>query len=165
MKVLGDAEDQGLALLNALDLVCPLAGNLDGRLGGLGTGVHGQHHVVAEDVADLFGPLGEDIVVEGARAQGQARGLVDESLDELGVAVALVDGAVGRQEVEVVAALGIPDIDALGLGEDDGKRVVVVGGVFVLGGDGGLGGRGVEAGGCSAVAGSRVASVGSHGED
>lgn len=66
VEVLSSAKDQCLALLNALDLVSPLAGNLDGSLRGLGTGVHGQHHVVAEDAADLFGPLGENIVVEGS---------------------------------------------------------------------------------------------------
>lgn len=66
MEVLGSAKDQCLALLNALDLVSPLAGNLDGSLRGLGTGVHGQHHVVTEDAADLLGPLGENIVVEGS---------------------------------------------------------------------------------------------------
>lgn len=145
MKVFGNAKDQCLALLNALDLVSPLAGNLDGRLGSLSAGVHGQHHVVAEDVADLLGPLGEHIVVEGSRAQRQTGGLVDESLDKLGVAVALVDGAVGGQEVEVLLALGIPDVDALGLGEDYGQRVVVVGSELVLGGDGSIGGCGVEA--------------------
>lgn len=76
--------------------------------------------------------------------------------------MALVDGAVGRQEVQVLAAFGIPDIDALGLGEDDGERRVVVSRKLVLGGDGGIGGRSVEAG-CSAVAGNSIASVRSHG--
>lgn len=66
MEVLSSAKDQCLALFNTLDLVSPLTGNLDSSLSGLGTSVHGQHHVVAEDAADLLGPLGEDIVVEGS---------------------------------------------------------------------------------------------------
>lgn len=78
------------------------------------------------------------------------------------MAVALVDGAVGRQEVKVLAAFRIPDIDALSLGEDDGERVVVVSRILFLTGDGGISGRGMEAG-CSAVAGNSIASVGSHG--
>jgi hypothetical protein len=35
--------------------------------------------------------------------------LLSEGLDELGVAVALVDGTVGGEEVEVVLALRIPN--------------------------------------------------------
>ena len=65
--------------------------------------------------------------------------------------MALIDGAVGGEEVEVVLALRIPDIDALGTGEDDGQRVVVVGGILILGSDGAVCGRGVV---------SRVAGVG-----
>ena len=38
-------------------------------------------------------------------------------------------------------ALGVPDVDALSAREDDGQRVVVVGGELVLGGDGTLGRR------------------------
>lgn len=145
MEVVGDGKDEGLASLDALDLVRPLAGDLDGGLGSLSARVHGQDHVVAKDVANLLGPLGEDIVVEGAGAEGEGGGLLDEGLDELGVAVALVDGRVGGEEVHVLAALGVPDVDALGLGEDDGERMVVVGGILVLGGNGALGGGGVEA--------------------
>ena len=141
VKVVGGAEDEGLALLDALDLVGPLAGDLDGGLDGLGARVHGQHHVEAEDAADLLGPHGEHVVVEGARAQGQAAGLLGQGAHQLRVAVALVDGAVGGQEVEVVLALGVPDMDPLGAREHDGEWVVVVGGELVLGGDGTLGRR------------------------
>lgn len=161
MEVVSDTEDESLAGLNALDLVRPLTGNLDGGLGSLSTSVHGQRHVVAEDIADLLRPAGEDIVVESTGAEGQAAGLLDEDLDELGVAVALVDGTVGRQEVKVVAALRVPDVDTLSLGEDNGNGVVVVSGVFVLRGNGLLGGSRVEAGGGGAVASSGI-SVRSH---
>jgi len=143
VEVVGGAKDEGLALLDALDLVGPLAGDLDGRLDGLGARVHGQHHVEAEQAADLLGPDGEHVVVEGARAQRQPAGLFGEGLDQLRVAVALVDGAVGREEVEVVLVLRVPDVDPLGARKHDGERVVVVGGVLVLGGDGSLGRGGV----------------------
>lgn len=146
MEVVDGGKDQRLVLLDALDLVSPLAGNLNGSLDGLGAGVHGQDHVVAEHGADLLSPLGEDIIVESARAESETAGLLGDNLDELRVAMALVDGAVGGEEVEVVAALGIPDVDALGTGKNDGQRVVVVGGVLVLGGDGAVGGGGVVAG-------------------
>lgn len=35
--------------------------------------------------------------------------MLSESLDKLGVAVALVDGTVGGEEVEIVLALRVPD--------------------------------------------------------
>lgn len=162
MEVVEGREDECLVLLDALDLVRPLAGNLDGRLNRLGARVHGQNHIVAKHLADLLSPLGKDVIVKGARAEGQAASLLGEGLDELRVAVALVDGAVGGQEVEVLAALGVPDVDALGAGEDDGQRVVVVGGVLVLGRNGAGGGRGVVVGGRGSGIGARGVSVGCH---
>lgn len=165
MKVVGDTKDESAALRHALDLVSPLAGDLDGGLDGLGPRVHGQDHVVAKDLPDLGGPDGKDIVVEGARAECQTGGLLGQGLDQLRVAVALVDGAVGREEVEVVLALGVPDVDALGARKDDGEGVVVVGGVLVLGGDGALGRGGVVSvlgRGWLAVGGA-VVGVGRHG--
>lgn len=144
MEVVLDTKDPSLVLRNTLGLVRPLASDLDGSLDSFGASAHGEHHVVAKDVADLLSPLGEDIVVESSRAQGQAAGLLRQSLDELGVAVALVDGAVGGKEVEVLVALGVPDVDALGAGENDGQRVVVVGGILLLDGNGFLGGSRVE---------------------
>jgi hypothetical protein len=118
VEVLGSSKHQGLARRHLLDLVSPLAGNLDGGLDGFGARVHGQDHVIAEEGRDLLGPDGEDVVVEGARAQRQPAGLLGQGLDQLRVAVALVDGAVGREEVEVVLALRIPHVHALGTGED-----------------------------------------------
>lgn len=145
MEVVSDAENPSLVLLDAFDLVGPLAGNLDGSLGGLDTSVHRQDHVVAKDLANLLCPLGEDIVVKSAGAQGQAAGLLSQSFDELGVAVTLVDSTVSGKEVEVLVAFGVPDVDALSLGEDDRQRMVVVSSVLGLSGNGGVRGRGVVA--------------------
>jgi hypothetical protein len=55
--------------------------------------------------------------------------------DDLRVAVALVDRRVGGEEVHVLAALDVPHPDALGAGDDDVERVVVVGAVALLEGD------------------------------
>lgn len=160
MEVLRSSKDESLIGRDTLDLVSPLAGELDGRLDSLSTSVHGQNHVVAKHLVDLLSPLGEDIVVEGAGAEGQTAGLLGEGLDELGVAVALVDGAVGGQEVEVLATLGIPHVDALSAREDDGERVVVVSGELLLGGDGAVGRGRVES--RDAGSGSSSVSVRSH---
>jgi hypothetical protein len=43
--------------------------------------------------------------------------LLSEGLDELGVAVALVDGRVGGEEVQIMLALGIPHTGTAGTRE------------------------------------------------
>jgi hypothetical protein len=112
MEVLLHGEDQGLILWNTLNLVSPFARNLDGCFDGLGTCVHGKDHVKAKQLGRILGEAGEDIIVEGTTAECQARRLLGQGLDELGVAVALVDSAVCRKEVKIVLAFGIPDAAA-----------------------------------------------------
>lgn len=133
VEVVSDTEDKSLVLLNSLHFISPLPGNLDSGLGSFNASVHWQDHFVAKDLANLLSPLGEHIVVEGSRGQGQAAGLLSQSLDQFRVAMALVHGTVGRKKIKVLATLGVPDIYAPGLGEDDGEGVVVVGGELVLG--------------------------------
>ena len=53
-------------------------------------------------------------------------GLIDEGLDDFGVAVALIRGGVPGQEIEVPFALDVPNVDALSLGHDHWQRSVVV---------------------------------------
>lgn len=81
MEVVLGAQDNRLVLWNTLDLVSPLASNLDTRLDGLGTGVHGQDHVEAEVAGDELGEAGEDVIVECARAKSHTRSLVDQRRD------------------------------------------------------------------------------------
>lgn len=109
VEVLLYREDQRLVLRDTLDFVSPFARDLDGRLNRLGASVHGKDHVEAEQLGGILCKAREHIVVESATAQSQPRGLLSEGLDKLGVAVTLIDGAVGGEEVEVVLALGVPD--------------------------------------------------------
>lgn len=109
MEVLLYGEDQSLVLRNALDLVTPLARNLDCCLDCLRSSVHWEDHVKAKELGRVLSEAWEHIVVECPTAEGQSRCLLGQCLDELGVAVALVHGAVCGEEVEVVLALGVPD--------------------------------------------------------
>lgn len=68
MEVVFGTQDYRLILWNALDLVTPLARNLDARLDCLSASIHGQDHVVAKELGDEFGEPGEYIIVEGPRA-------------------------------------------------------------------------------------------------
>ena len=112
MEIFLHREDQRFVLRNALDLVSPLASNLDGCLDGFGTCVHGQDHVKAKQFRRILSKAGEDVIVECTAAECQARCLLSQGLDEFRVAVTLVDGAVCREEVEIMFALRIPDAAA-----------------------------------------------------
>ena len=68
----------------------------------------------------------------GLQHEFERRGLAAQSLEQAGVAVALVHGTVGGQEVHELVPLDVFDPDALGLLDDDVQRVVVVGAVVVL---------------------------------
>lgn len=99
MKVLRDAHDESLILRDAFDFVAPFPGNLDGSLNSLRSRVHRQYHIKAKEFGDELGKPREDIVVEGSRAKRQSRGLLCQRLHEFWVAVTLIDGAVGAQEI------------------------------------------------------------------
>jgi hypothetical protein len=90
VEVVLRTQDDRLVLRDLFDLVTPLSGDLDSSLDRLRTGVHGEDHVEPEELGDNLGELGEDIIIKSARAEGQARGLLNERSDEFGVAVALV---------------------------------------------------------------------------
>jgi hypothetical protein len=118
MEVLRHREDQSLILRYSLDLVAPLARDLDRSLHRLGSRVHGQDQVEAKQLGGIFGEAWEDIVVECSAAERQARCLLGQRLDKLGMAVALVHGRVCGEEVEVVFAFWVPHAGAAGARED-----------------------------------------------
>lgn len=91
MEVALHAQHDGLALGHTLLHVRPLPGQLDRRLDGFSTGVHGEDTLVREHLCDLPGEPGKHGVVERARGQGQFLSLLDERVDDPGVAVALTD--------------------------------------------------------------------------
>ena len=136
MEVLCYAHNKSLILRDSFDFVAPFPGNFDSSLNSLRSRVHRQYHIKAKEVGDKFGKAREDIVVEGSRAQGQSRGLLCQRLHEFWVAVTLIDGAVGTQEVQILLTLGIPDGCSGGSGKNYRKWVVVVGGMRVLAVDG-----------------------------
>lgn len=120
MEVVLSTQDNGLVLWDALNLVSPLPGDLDTSLHSLRTGVHRQDHVKTKELGDKLRKPGENVIVEGAGTKSQSRGLFNQRFDQLGVTVTLVDGRVGRKEVEVVTAFWIPDGGSLSASKDYG---------------------------------------------
>ena len=119
-------DDLGAVLRHALHLVAPFAHRLDRRLDRLGARVHRQDLVRVGQVRELLVEAAELVVAEGAAGQGQARGLLGQRLQDLRVAVALVDRRVGGEAVEVAAALDVGHPGALALGQHDVEGLVVV---------------------------------------
>jgi hypothetical protein len=104
MEVFLDTKHQRLIVWNALDFVTPLPRNLNCCFHRFSTCVHWEHHVKSKHLRDELGEFGEDIVVESSTAQGQSGRLLNQCLDQLRVAVALVYGAVCGEKVEIVIA-------------------------------------------------------------
>ncbi len=84
-----------------LDGLAPLARGFEGGLDGFDAGVHGQGHLEAGEVVEVAVEERELVVAEGAGGEGDLLGLLDHGCEDGGVAVALVDGGVGGEEVEV----------------------------------------------------------------
>ena len=132
VEVAVEDQDLGLVVGHALDVVAPLAGGLDRGFDRLGAAVHGQHAGEAGELGDLLTQGAELIVAEGARGQGHAARLLDERLDQAGVAVTLVDRRVGGKAVHVAAPLDVPDPHSGGPRDHHVEGVVVVGTVAIL---------------------------------
>mmetsp|Transcript_36607 Transcript_36607/g.92793 ORF Transcript_36607/g.92793 Transcript_36607/m.92793 type:complete len:394 (-) Transcript_36607:31-1212(-) len=125
-------EHRRLVLGDALDVVAPPPGELDGGLPALDASVHRQHALVAEEARDEALVLAEHAVVEGARGERELGCLVAQRRKDLGVRVALVDRGVRREEVKVPLALHVPHMHALAPLEHHRQRVVVVRSVPLL---------------------------------
>ena len=130
MEVAFAAHDFHLVVRDTFFDDTPTAGELEARFVGFRARVHGQHLVVAEVFSHVFFPHAERVVIEGAAAEGEAFGLVGHGLQDFRVAVALVHGGIGRQEVEIFLAFHVPHFGALTFGEDDWQRVIVMGSVL-----------------------------------
>ncbi len=132
-------DDRGLAGGDALDLVAPLAADLDRGLDGLGAGVHRQDHVLAGEAGQRLGEAAELVVEEGAAGERQPAQLLARDRDQALVAVTEVERGVAREAVEVAATVDVDHPGAVALGEHHRQGVVVVrgvalGGLDVLGG-------------------------------
>mmetsp|Transcript_35430 Transcript_35430/g.76984 ORF Transcript_35430/g.76984 Transcript_35430/m.76984 type:complete len:365 (-) Transcript_35430:4-1098(-) len=124
-KVVRREDHLGRVRGHALHLVAPLPRQLHGGLAPFDARVHRKNLVVSEERGDVLFVLAELVVVKGAGGEAERLRLLHERGDDLRVAVALVHRRVGREAIQVLLALEIPNEAAFALAEHDGKRRVV----------------------------------------
>ena len=90
MEVARRAEDDRLAVGDALLFVCPLTGELQGSLYCLRASVHGQYHIVPKHICDLLCKAAKYRVVKCARRQRELLCLLNESADYSWVTMTLI---------------------------------------------------------------------------
>jgi hypothetical protein len=126
VEVAAEDEDLGPAGGDALVLVAPFAGRLDGGLHRLGPAVHEQRLVEPGEGAELLQQRGQTVVAEGAGGEAQPQALLHHGGGDAGVVVPLGHRPVAGQEVQVAVALDVPDIGPVGPGADQVERMVIV---------------------------------------
>ncbi len=126
MEIIGADDDLGPVLRHAAHFVAPFAHRLDGGFHRLGPAVHGQDLVRAGQAGEVFVEGRHLVVAEGARGQRELLRLFRHGGQDGRVAVALVDGRIGRQAVEVAAAVHVVEPDAAAARDHDVQRMVVV---------------------------------------
>ncbi len=126
VKIVGADNDLGLPVRHALHLVAPLAHRLDRALHRLGAAVHGQHLVRAGQLRDLLVEGSQLVVMKGAGRQRQPTRLLHHGGQDLRMAVALVDGRIGGEAIEITVALRIPHPDPFAARQNHAERLVVL---------------------------------------
>ena len=100
------------------------AGKLEGSLPGFGAAVAEEDAVEAADLGEAKGEFGGVLVEEEVRGVEQALALADDGLFDGGVAVAKRGDADAAEEVEVVVAVFVAQIDAMSADKQVGVALV-----------------------------------------
>ena len=117
---------------DTLDVVAPSPRQLHGRLHSLGTCVHRQQFVVAEQLGGQLRVLSQRVIVECSGSERKSGSLLRQGGNYFGVRVTLVYGRVAAQEVEVALTLHVPYEHAFTSAQSYGQRVIVIGAVLYL---------------------------------
>ena len=129
MEIAGTDDDFGLVLGHAFDLVAPFSGGLDGRFHRFGAGVHQQAHFKAAELRQLLEQRPHLVITESAGSQSRPVHLGRHRFDDFRMAVALIQGGVGAQAVQVFVAFDIVDPHPFTPFQNNVQGVVIVGAV------------------------------------
>ena len=58
--------------------------------------------------------------------------MFDKGSDDPGMAMALVDGGITTETVDIPVTVDVPYVDAGAAGEDDGEGMIIVGAIFLF---------------------------------
>ena len=132
VEVIGADDDFRLVLRNAFNFVAPFARGFQRGFDGFGAGIHGQCFVEAGQIVEILIKKRKLLIAESARGKRHLLCLLGEGTHNAGMAVALVDGGIRGQAIEIAAAFNVVYPNAIGAFNDDIKRVVVVRSVLVF---------------------------------
>lgn len=131
MKVIVARQDLALVGGDAFDLVAPFSGDLECGFDAFCAGVHQEDEIEATEFGEFFVERAELVVIEGPRGQGKAAKLGFHRLDDPGVEVALVEGGVGTQHIQVSLAFCVFEPATLALDKNHGEGFVVLGSIEI----------------------------------
>ena len=102
-----------------LDIIAPATGQLAGSFAALDAGVHRQNPLVSEELGDELTIWAQHIIVESTRRKGQYLGLRFHRLEDLWMAMALIDSRIGGEEIVIFLAINVPNLHSLTFGKHD----------------------------------------------
>ena len=120
---------------HALYLIATFAGGFKGAFDGFGAAVHGQNLMRAGQGADVFIEQRQLIVAERPRRQGQFRHLIGQRLENLWMAMALIDVGIGGQAIQIPGAIVILHPNAFAAGENNVERLINMGAQLIFNAD------------------------------
>jgi len=98
---------RGLIWCDSFFLISPSSCELNGALSRLDSSVHKKNLFVSKNIMEVFLSFSEQAVVNSSRGQGDLLRLRNQSFQNFGVEMTLVNWGIGREEVNVSFALVI----------------------------------------------------------
>ncbi len=98
-----------------LHVISPATSQLASGLSALNSSVHRQNPLIAEELGDKLAIGTKNVVMECTRRESEQLALSPHGVEDLRVAVALVDRRICRQEIVVLLAIDIPNLASFAL--------------------------------------------------
>ena len=124
--------DLGLVVRNSFFDIAPSASKFHGRLSALSARVHWQEFVITKELGQILTCQTHLVVVEGSWGLCDLSCLLNESLENLRVAMTLIGWGVTAEEIIILTAWDIPHIDTFTSCDCNGKRLVIMSTIFEI---------------------------------
>mmetsp|Transcript_36522 Transcript_36522/g.67541 ORF Transcript_36522/g.67541 Transcript_36522/m.67541 type:complete len:201 (-) Transcript_36522:423-1025(-) len=117
-EVVSCENDTCLIFRNSLHIISPPPRKLDRSLSAFNPSIHGKDSIIAKVISDELNIATKAVVVKCPTRESKVLGLFHKGTNDLGVAMALIDGGIRREKVKVACAINIPHFRALALRKD-----------------------------------------------